>query len=69
MALSTAGKNVALNALRLSGLPAVIISHLSVHNGIPNDSGSNEISGGSPAYARKAVAFNATSAGTIRKPK
>jgi hypothetical protein len=34
------------------------ISHLSAHTGNPGTTGANEATGGSPAYARKAVTFN-----------
>ncbi|HAK63584.1 MAG TPA: hypothetical protein DCO82_10140, partial [Alphaproteobacteria bacterium] len=35
------------------------ITHASLHDGFPGNSGANEITGGSPAYARKAVTKNA----------
>jgi hypothetical protein len=38
------------------GLP---ITHLSLHSAIPDSTGSNEITGGTPAYARKAVTWAA----------
>jgi hypothetical protein len=43
------------------------VTHASLHNNIPNDSGSNEIAGGTPAYARKAVSFSPASSGTVSK--
>ncbi len=66
MPFSSAGKNRMLDAWAstASGAP---VTHSSLHSGIPNDSGSNEISGGSPAYARKAVAFAAASTGSVDK--
>lgn len=66
MPYSTAGKNLMLNALRGTN-PTTPITHASLHSAIPDDLGSNEIAGGAPAYARKAVAFNAASAGAIVK--
>ena len=66
MPLSTAGKNLMLNALKGTN-PTAPITHASLHNGIPDDTGSNEITGGAPAYARKAVAFNAASGGSMDK--
>lgn len=51
---STAGKN---NMLDAKG-----ITHLSLHDDIPDDTGSNEISGGS--YARVAVTMSAASGGS-----
>lgn len=54
--LSTAGKNAAADA--------VTITYASLHSGDPGASGtSNEISGGSPAYARKAVTLGSASGG------
>lgn len=53
---SDAAKNAMLGALS----PA----YASLHNGNPGTTGANEISGGSPAYARKATTFNAASAGS-----
>lgn len=66
MPLSTAGKNRALDSLSgvASGSP---ITHASLHSDIPSDVGSNEISGGTPAYARIAIAFAAASGGTKDK--
>jgi hypothetical protein len=39
------------------------ITAISLHTGVPNDSGSNEVTGGAPAYARKTPAYSAASAG------
>lgn len=64
MPYSTAGKNLMLNALKGTN-PTTPITHVSLHTGSPGDSGANEVSGGSPAYARKAIAFNAASSGSM----
>lgn len=40
-------------------LGAIGITHASLHSAFPGNTGANEISGGSPAYARKAVTFAA----------
>ncbi len=64
MPYSTAGKNLMLNALRGTN-PTTPITHVSLHTASPGDSGANEVSGGSPAYARVAIAFNAPSAGSM----
>lgn len=61
MPLSTNGKNTALNAVAAAAVFA------SLHSGIPDNSGSNEITGGTPAYARKAIVFNSASGGQIDK--
>src|SRR5699024_9557538 len=38
-------------------------THASLHSGDPGASGTNELSGGSPAYARQAVGWDAASNG------
>jgi hypothetical protein len=53
--LSTAAKNLMLDAL---GAAAVFAS---LHTADPGASGTSEVSGGSPAYARKAITWNAAS--------
>lgn len=64
MPYTTAGKNLMLNALKGTN-PTTPITHASLHTADPGDTGASEVSGGSPAYARKAIAFNAASAGAI----
>ena len=59
MPYSTDGKNAMLDAL---GALAV---YASLHDGDPGDTGANEISGGSPAYARKAITWNAADSGSM----
>ena len=66
MPYSTAGKNLMLDALR-GVTPSTPITHASLHSTIPSDVGSNELSGGSPPYARKPITFNAASFGVIAK--
>lgn len=57
MPFVTAAKNTMLDALTMN--------LLSLHTAHPGSSGtSNEITGGSPAYARKAATINAASSGT-----
>jgi hypothetical protein len=56
-ALVNNGKHAALD-----GLAAVAV-FAAVHTATPDASGSNETSGGSPAYARKAVTWAASSGG------
>ena len=58
MPYSTSGKNVMLDAL---GTAAGFVS---AHASDPGDSGTGEISGGAPAYARKAITWNAAAAGS-----
>lgn len=45
-------------------LDAFGITHFSLHTDIPNSSGSNEVTGGSPAYARKAISFSSAATGS-----
>lgn len=52
MPLNDTAKNLMLNAL------AGVAVYASLHNGDPGAGGANEISGGSPAYARKAITWN-----------
>lgn len=59
MPLTDSGKN----ALVSGGLGNAV-THVSLHSGDPSTTGANEVTGGSPAYARIAVTWNAASAGT-----
>jgi hypothetical protein len=59
MPYSVAGKNKMLDALVN---PAGFVS---LHSAYPGDTGASEISGGSPAYARKAKTWNAAAAGAV----
>ena len=43
-------------------LDSLTVSYASLHTGDPSTTGANEVSGGSPAYARKAVTFDAAAA-------
>lgn len=57
MSLTTAAKNTMLNALT--------IDSASLHTAFPGLTGANEMTGGTPAYARKSVTFG-TAAGASR---
>jgi hypothetical protein len=60
MPYSTVGKNAMLNAL------AALATRASLHSGDPGANGTaNELTGGTPAYARKAIAWNGADAGNI----
>jgi len=52
MPFSILGRNAMLDAF---GTLAVFAS---LHDAIPGENGANEFSGGSPAYARKAISWN-----------
>lgn len=56
----TTARNIGVDAIAALGL------RWALHTGDPGgaNSASNEVTGGSPAYARKAVAWNAASGGT-----
>lgn len=56
-ALVDNGKHAALD-----GLAAVAV-YAGLHTATPDASGSNEVTGGSPAYARKAITWAAASGG------
>ncbi len=64
MPYSTAGKNLMLDALRGTN-PTVALAYASLHTNDPGDTGASEVTGGAPAYARKAVTMGAASAGAI----
>lgn len=57
--LTSAGKNLMLNGFSASAV------YVSLHSSEPDGSGSSEISGGSPAYARKSVSWAAASGGAL----
>ena len=64
MGYTNAGKNLMLDALRGVN-PTVAAAYASLHTADPGESGTNEVTGGSPAYARKAVTFGAASGGSM----
>mgnify|MGYP003413025152 FL=1 len=57
--LVDAAKNQSLDDL------AATITHVSLHASYPGTGGAAELSGGSPAYARRTVSWSAASAGSI----
>jgi len=68
MGISDAGKNALLNAwdetASSQGGAGLGATHISLHTGDPGETGANEVSGGSPAYARKAATWAAASGGS-----
>lgn len=62
MAYSDAAKNLMLDALGDAG------TWISLHDGDPGASGANELSGGSPAYSRQQVIWDAASGGSMGIP-
>ena len=66
MPYSSTGKNLMLDALNAVN-PTTPITHASLHTDIPSDAGSNELTGGAPAYARELVDFDAASGGSMDK--
>ena len=59
MGLSTDGKNLMLDEL------ATVAGFSSLHTADPGGAGSNEVTGGSPAYARKAITWNPAASGNL----
>ena len=64
MPYTDAAKNLMLAALAGTN-PTTPITHVSLHSGDPGSNGANELTGGSPAYARQEIAFNAPSGGSM----
>lgn len=58
MPLTDAGRNASLDGL------ATVATFASLHSGDPSTTGANELTGGSPAYARKGITYAASSTGT-----
>ena len=59
MPYSADGKNAMLNALGALAVKA------SLHTADPGESGTNEVTGGDPAYAKKTIAWSAAGSGTM----
>ncbi|OLT24423.1 hypothetical protein BJF79_13860 [Actinomadura sp. CNU-125] len=59
MALSTTAATTMLDAV------AVDADYASLHTADPGSTGASEVTGGSPAYARQAITWNAASAGNL----
>jgi hypothetical protein len=55
MPLNNAGKNIAADAVK------GVAVRLSLHSADPGANGANEVTGGSPAYARKSITWSANS--------
>ncbi len=58
MPYAVAGKNLMLDQLGASAV------YGSMHTANPGSTGASEVTGGSPAYARKSLTWNAASAGS-----
>jgi hypothetical protein len=57
--LNDTAKNIALDAVTAAAV------FMSLHTADPGQTGLNEVTGGSPAYIRKAVTWNPASTGTV----
>ncbi len=57
MPLNNTAKNIGVDAV------TAVIGFLSLHTADPGGTGANEATGGSPAYARKAITWGASSSG------
>lgn len=65
MGLATAGLNQMLDALdETPAAPSVGIGYLSLHTDVVGSGSTGEVTGGTPAYARKAVTWNAAGSGS-----
>lgn len=64
MPYSTYLKNSWLDALRGTTFSVTTV-YASLHTADPGDTGANEVTGGTPAYARKSITFAAAAAGAI----
>lgn len=59
MALNDTSKNLMLDAL------AAVAIFVSAHSADPGATGTNELAGGSPAYARKSITWNSAASGAL----
>jgi hypothetical protein len=59
VALNNTAKNVGLDAI------AAVIGFISLHTDVVGSGSGGEVTGGSPAYARKAATWAAASAGSV----
>ncbi len=65
MPYTTAAKNRMLDALARNVAPGAGIATVSLHTADPGSTGASEVTGGLPAYARKAITWNAATGGSI----
>lgn len=65
MPLSLYFKNKALDVLRNQTFTGIATTYASLHTADPGETGASEVTGGTPAYARKSTTWNASSGGTI----
>jgi hypothetical protein len=63
MPYTNPAKNLMLDALGGTN-PTTPITHASLHTADPGTTGTSEVTGGSPAYARKSVTWSAASGGS-----
>lgn len=61
MALNDNAKNAMLDHL------GTLITHASLHSADPGSTGTSELAGGSPAYARKAIGWAAAASSSMSK--
>jgi len=65
MGLSAAARNNMLDCGLRNQTPTISITHASLHTANPDPSGGSEVTGGTPAYARKSITWSAASAGSM----
>lgn len=65
MGLSAAARNNMLDCGLRNQTPTISITYASLHTADPDPAGGSEVTGGSPAYARKSITWSAASAGSM----
>jgi hypothetical protein len=65
MGLSASARNNMLDCGLRNQTPTISITHASLHTANPDPSGGSEVTGGSPAYARKSITWSAASGGSM----
>lgn len=65
MGLSTSAKNNMLDCGLRSQTPTIGMAYASLHTANPDPSGGSEVTGGAPAYARKAITWNPASGSSM----
>ena len=65
MAFSNSAKNNMLDCGLRTQTPSIGLTHASLHTANPDPSGGSEVTGGSPAYARKSITWSAASGGSM----
>ena len=65
MGLSATARNNMLDCGLRNQTPTISVTHASLHTANPDPAGGSEVTGGSPAYARKSITWSAAAAGSM----